>query len=164
MLKQFKNPLNNRDEIGETPQFERTSILGGGKIRALIIDGNDIFPSVVLDPSAGKFEIIGKSVPQATTNFYAHIINWLEDYVQCPNPRTEFKFYLEYFNLASSQRILKIIYLLNDLYNEGHPVQIHWYHNIDDDDLLEVGEDYASMVDVPFDVIPVINKEMTEVA
>ena len=62
-------------------------------------------------------------------------------------------FDLEYFNVFSSKRILFLLYKLKDLKEQGINVKIVWHFSIEDDDMKEVGEDFACMVNLPFEFI-----------
>ena len=40
-----------------------------------------------------------------------------------------------------------------DMIEEGHPVLVRWHYDDDDEDMQEAGEEYADMVDVPFEMV-----------
>ncbi len=110
-------------------------------------------PEVLFDPINDVFEIKGKSVPDDAEEFYHDILQWVEDYVSNPKDNTVFKIDLEYFNISSSKRILFLFYKLNELKEKGKNVKIVWYYNEDDEDMFEVGQDYAFMVKIPFEFV-----------
>jgi len=110
-------------------------------------------PEVLLDASNEVFEIKGKSVPNDAEDFFHPITSWIEDYVSKPNTTTLFKIELEYFNISSSKRILNIFYKLHELIEKGFDLVVEWHYNEDEDDMLEVGEDYEFMVRIPFKYI-----------
>ena len=45
--------------------------------------------------------------------------------------------------------------LFRRLENVNSKVVIHWYYEQDDEDMLEAGEDYEAIVNVPFKMIEV---------
>ena len=110
-------------------------------------------PEVLFDPANEVFEIKGKSVPDDAEEFYHDILEWVEDYVSNPKENTIFKIDLEYFNISSSKRILFLFYKLNELKEKGNDIKIIWYYNEDDEDMFEVGQDYAFMVKIPFEFV-----------
>jgi len=120
-------------------------------MEALRIEATVKTPEVLLDPSNAVFEIKGKSIPDDAEEFFNRILVWLEDYVSNPNEITEVKIDLEYFNISSSKRILFLFYKLNELNEKGKDVKIIWYYNEEDEDMFEVGQDYAFMVKIPFE-------------
>ncbi len=110
-------------------------------------------PEVLFDPTNEVFEIKGKSVPEDAEEFYHEVLQWVEDYVSNPSEKTVFKIDLEYFNISSSKRILFLFYKLNELKEKGKHIKIVWYYNEDDEDMFEVGQDYAFMVKIPFEFV-----------
>lgn len=116
-------------------------------------------PAILFDKEAGKFEISGKSFPEETKDFYEPVLNWLEEYVENPNPKTDFHFNLDYYNSSTSTMILEMLYILERIKKTGKDLKIHWYYQDIDDDMQEAGEEFAEMIDVPFEFIPVVQKE-----
>ncbi len=117
------------------------------------IKGTDDTPSVILDKDNEIFEISGRSLPEDVTTFYEPILNWLEEYAENPNAKTIFSFKLVYFNTASSKLLLDILMKLEEMYENGNDVLIKWYFPEDDEDMEEAGEEYADIVDIPFEQV-----------
>lgn len=117
------------------------------------IKGTDDTPSVTLDASSSLFEIAGRSLPEDVAAFYNPILEWLDKYNQSANPKTVFNFKLVYFNTASSKLLLDILMKLEELSKTGKEVLVKWHYSEDDEDMKEAGEEYADIVDVPFEQI-----------
>jgi hypothetical protein len=117
------------------------------------IMGTDDTPTVILDAENDIFEISGRSLPEDVTAFYDPILNWLDEYAAAPNPKTIFTFKLVYFNTASSKLLLDILMKLEELHEDNKEVLIKWYYPEDDEDMQEAGEEYADIVDVPFEQV-----------
>lgn len=115
------------------------------------INGTDDTPGIILDAASEVFEISGRSLPEDVTAFYDPVLNWLDEYAEKPNPKTEFVFKLTYFNTASSKVLLDILMKLEDINNDGHEVIVKWYSPEDDEDMQEAGEEYADIVDIAFE-------------
>ena len=122
-------------------------------MEALRIQATVKTPEVLLDPANEVFEIKGKSIPDDAEEFYESVLTWIDDYVSNPSDNTVLKIDLEYFNISSSKRILFLFYKLNELKSKNKDVKILWYYNEEDEDMFEVGQDYAFMVKIPFDFI-----------
>ncbi|MDG1477196.1 MAG: DUF1987 domain-containing protein, partial [Vicingaceae bacterium] len=99
------------------------------------------------------FSIRGKSVVTEVDEFYSPLISWLENANGKLENRIDFVFDLEYFNIFSSKRILFILYKLSDLKKSGANINVIWHFSMEDDDMKEVGEDFACMVNLPFEFI-----------
>lgn len=119
------------------------------------IMGTDDTPTVTLDAGNNVFEISGRSLPEDVAAFYNPIIDWMEKYNQSPLPKTVFNFKLVYFNTASSKMLLDILMKLEELHNAGKEVVVKWHFSEDDEDMKEAGEEYADIVDVPFEQISI---------
>ncbi len=123
-------------------------------MEVLRVEGSGYTPKVVLDPASNTFEISGRSLPEDVSAFYSPIIEWINNYAQSPNKKTVFEFKLTYYNTASSKLLLNIMSKLEDIVADDNEVLIKWYYPEDDEDLEEAGEEYADIVDVPFESIP----------
>jgi len=119
------------------------------------IMGTDDTPTVTLDAGSNIFEISGRSLPEDVAAFYNPIIEWMEKYNQAPLAKTVFNFKLVYFNTASSKMLLDILMKLEELHNAGKQVVVKWHFADDDEDMKEAGEEYADIVDVPFEQISI---------
>jgi hypothetical protein len=121
-------------------------------------------PEVILDPLNNTFAIKGKSIPDDAEAFYQEILTWFDDYALSPNSETILIVDLEYFNISSSKRLLFLFYRLNDMVLEGSKVRIQWMYNEEDEDMFEVGQDYAFMVKIPFDFLSYNMPQLEQVA
>jgi hypothetical protein len=119
------------------------------------IMGTDDTPTVILDSANNNFEISGRSLPEDVAAFYNPILEWLDKYSQNPNPKTVFNFKLIYFNTASSKMLLDVLMKLEELHNEGKDTLVKWHYPEDDEDMKEAGEEYADIVDVPFEQVSI---------
>ena len=113
----------------------------------LNLEGTEDTPKIMLDKENGIFEISGRSLPEDSAEFYAPILEWIEEYSNSPNPQTTFVFKLEYFNTASSKLILDLLSALEDI--DG--MTISWYFHEDDEDMEEAGEEFSELVEIPFE-------------
>lgn len=116
----------------------------------IYIAATQISPEITLDIENNIFAIKGKSVVTEVDSFYAPILNWLDDSGHLLADEIDFVLDIEYFNIFSSKRILFILYKLAEISDTGSKINIIWNFSIDDDDMKEVGEDFACMVNLPF--------------
>lgn len=111
-------------------------------------------PFVDFNIQTGKFELSGRSIPEDSIGFYRPLFTWLDEYVKTPHEFTDVKINLEYFNTSSSKCLIDVFRKFETIYKEGHKVQINWFYEIDNEDLLEIGEEYSSSLSVPFRMVP----------
>jgi len=89
----------------------------------------------------------GRSIPIDAELFYRPVLNWLDLLSETPPRTIEFCFRFDFFNIASSKRILFILYKLVDLQLNGCDVSVRWMYEKHDEDTLEIGKDYAYMIE-----------------
>ncbi|MBN2613273.1 MAG: DUF1987 domain-containing protein [Bacteroidales bacterium] len=123
----------------------------------ILIEGTPKTPSVKYDPEKGVIEIKGRSIPENSIEFYKPLVDWLDDYSKSPKQKTLVNVQLEYFNTSSSKCILDVFKKLETIHKSNHDVQINWYYEEDDEDMLEAGEDYESIIRVPFKMIEIVD-------
>ncbi|UCG27319.1 MAG: DUF1987 domain-containing protein [Bacteroidales bacterium] len=119
------------------------------------IEGTPKTPTVKFDAEQGIIEIKGRSIPENSIEFYKPLVDWLEDYKSDPLPKTKVNIQLEYFNTSSSKCILDVFKKLEAIHKAKNDVEINWYYEEDDEDMLEAGEDYESIIRIPFKMIEI---------
>jgi hypothetical protein len=126
-------------------------------MESLIIEGTTKTPNVSFDGEKGMLEIKGRSIPENSIEFYKPLVDWLEEYARTPKSKTDVNVHLEYFNTSSSKCILDVFKKLEAIHKNKYDVQINWYYEEDDEDMLEAGEDYESIIRVPFKMIEMVD-------
>jgi len=123
----------------------------------ILIEGTPKTPSVKFDPEKGVIEIKGRSIPENSIEFYKPLVDWLEYYSKNPLKKTLVNVQLEYFNTSSSKCILDVFKKLEAIHKANNDVTINWFYEEDDEDMLEAGEDYESIIRVPFKMIEIVD-------
>ena len=109
-------------------------------------------PEVRLDPD-GYIRFEGRSIPEDASLFFDDIIDWLQKYLTLAKERTTIDIALEYLNSGTSKYMLQILKILKELNLAGHKLIVNWYYEEGDDDILERGEYYASILDIEINYI-----------
>jgi hypothetical protein len=125
-------------------------------MEAISIEGTAKTPTVKFDAQGGIFEIKGRSIPENSIEFYKPLVDWLDEYAKGPLPLTQVNVQLEYFNTSSSKCILDVFKKLEAINKGKSEVIVNWYYEEDDEDMLEAGEDYESIIRVPFKMIEIV--------
>jgi len=122
----------------------------------LEITGTAKTPSILFNSETGILEIKGRSIPENAIDFFKPLVDWLEDYTKATKDVTQTNIQLEYFNTSSSKCILDIFKKLESINKQDNSeVIINWYYEEDDEDMLEAGEDYQSILKIPFKMIEI---------
>ncbi|HKK58410.1 MAG TPA: DUF1987 domain-containing protein [Salinivirga sp.] len=105
-------------------------------------------PGIALNGSTGTIELYGRSIPENAINTYKPVLDWLDEYSVQPKETTTLNFKIEFFNTSSSKFILQILKKLEELHKQKFEVKVNWYYN--DDDILDLAQDYNELVKIPF--------------
>jgi hypothetical protein len=121
----------------------------------LTIEGTPKTPTIKFNPEDGKLLIQGRSIPENSIEFYKPLVDSLEGYSSSPKAKTHVDIVLEYFNTSSSKCILDVFKKLEKINSDGSEVIINWHYEEDDEDMLEAGEDYQAIINIPFKMIEI---------
>jgi len=110
-------------------------------------------PLINFDADSGHFEMKGKSIPENSVQFYQPIYAWLDEYIENPSAKTVLSIQLDYFNTSSSKCIADLFKKLELISKtEKGEILINWLHDENDEDMQEAGEDYQSIIKIPFNI------------
>jgi hypothetical protein len=108
-------------------------------------------PEVKFDPTSGQFEIKGRSIPENAPEFYNPLIDWVKNYSENPAAFTSVDVYFEYLNTSSSKSLMHLFNALGAV--SGKAVSINWRHKKEDEAMKEAGEDFNTIVNLPFNIV-----------
>ncbi len=106
---------------------------------------------VILDKDKNVFLFEGRSLPENTVKFFEPVMQWLGEYKNDPAPETIVNMNFVYFNTSSAKLLLQVLREFDNIYNSGHKVKVVWHYMIEDTDIQEAGEEYSTMVSIPFE-------------
>ncbi|WP_020531745.1 DUF1987 domain-containing protein [Flexithrix dorotheae] len=124
------------------------------------IKGEEFVPEIDLNPDTNILKITGESYHEYTHEFFQPVFDWLEEYTKTEGRNIKLSFRMDYFNTASSKCFFDIIDLLGEYEKEsGSNLEIFWYYEDGDIDMLESGEDYLEESGTNIKLIPYNSKE-----
>jgi hypothetical protein len=124
-------------------------------VKDLKIESTIKTPEITFLAKEGRLTLSGRSIPENSIDFFKPLNDWLNQYFVKPNPSTRIEVKLEYFNTSTSKSMLDMFKFM-----EGHnglltSIEIDWYYENDDEDMLEAGEDYQAILNIPFNLVSV---------
>ena len=119
----------------------------------LIIEATKWTPKIILDAPNNKFEITGKSLPENVVEFYKPVREWFQAYSRDPNPKTDLVILYQYLNTASVKMIFSILLEIGKTFDKKSDLSVKWYYKKDSEDIEEIGEEFADMLSIPFEVL-----------
>jgi hypothetical protein len=109
-------------------------------------------PEIMLNPT-GTILIKGRSIHENVTDFFEPVEDWISEYIGAPAEVTSVDLSLEYFNSASAKVFIHLLQKISYVTLKRKKFVINWYYEDGDDDILERGEYFASVLDVRFNFI-----------
>ena len=111
-------------------------------------------PEVILNPD-GIIKIRGRSIHENAADFFAPLEEWISDYILSPADVTNVDISLEYFNSASAKILITLMQKITYVTLRHKKFVFNWYYEEGDEDILERGEYFASILDIPINFIKI---------
>jgi len=118
----------------------------------LIINKTANTPGIDFNPTTGKFDIEGRSIPEDPGSFYDPLLEWLTEYFSTAAPKTVLNVNLDYVNSGSSKYLLGLFKVFKKRYKAGIDVEINWFYEEDDEAIESLGDHYRSILQIPFNM------------
>ncbi len=109
-------------------------------------------PEIILSPE-GSIRIKGRSIHENVNEFFAPVEKWVAEYIKAPADITCVDMILEYFNSASAKAFIHLLEQIKHVSLKNTKYIINWYYEDGDEDILERGEYFSSIMEVPFTFI-----------
>ena len=120
-------------------------------MRKIFIPGTRRTPEVQL--KTGLIRFIGRSVPADPGHFYQPLYKWIEEYSKKKIKETKIELDFEYINTASTKWIFNLLKILGNKPELTDKLEISWYYEEGDEDMLELGNIFKSLIPINFILI-----------
>lgn len=101
-------------------------------------------PRLSFDPATGVFVLEGESYPEDTKKFYDAPLSNVYSYLETDTETNAlFTFKLKYFNSSSAKVLMDLFLAIEEASARGNTVKIEWHYASDDDNMQELGEEFA---------------------
>ncbi len=127
----------------------------------LILAATDTTPQVTLDHLQNRFEFIGESCPEDAKQFYSSLFSWIEEYKNYlyfinehsgNKKNLVFTFHLSYVSSSALKYTYNFLQKIEELKPMCESVTIRWLYDKDDTDMEENGQEFSTMVHIPFTI------------
>jgi hypothetical protein len=116
----------------------------------------DRTPEVLFNPD-GNLRIKGRGFRTEVDNIPNEIMSWINLYVLNPATETNVHIAFEYMNSASTRALMDMLKSLSALKLMSKKLNIKWYYESDDQDILERGEFIENSLNIPIEFIALPN-------
>ena len=101
-------------------------------------------PRIDFDFASGRFVIAGESYPEDVSAFYGPLLQRMADFLDgLSNTEVSFRFELIYFNSSTAKIVMELFEALEEAAVGGNQVIITWVYETGDDNIKELGEEFA---------------------
>jgi hypothetical protein len=108
----------------------------------LFISASPTSPEIDFNFDQHTLSIKGESYPENAAAFYGPVIARVQAYLEaCNDASITVNVSLAYFNSSSTKMLFSFFEALNDAAIAGNQVRLNWYHDEDDDTILEFGQE-----------------------
>jgi hypothetical protein len=121
----------------------------------LIIEPTSMTPRVEFLHQPGILKLTGRSIPENSMEFFQRLHEWTNTYLEQPHSETTIEIRLEYFNTSSSKALLELLKKFEAIHDKKSTLLVRWFHEEDDEDMMEAGEDYQAIILLPFEFVAV---------
>jgi hypothetical protein len=101
-------------------------------------------PRVDFDFFGNQFVISGESYPEDVSTFYGPLLEKFTEFLNnTNNSEVNFRFELIYFNSSTAKIVMELFEALEEAATSGNQVVITWVYEAGDDNIKELGEEFA---------------------
>ena len=112
-------------------------------------------PDINFNAATGVLVMQGRLIPEDPEKFFSLLDNWLTEYLPPAGIKTTMRVRLYYYNSTSIKRLLHLFQRLERVQAQGHDIKITWEYEDGDEDAKMDGEDYKSLLKIPFEIIKI---------
>ncbi len=122
-------------------------------METIIIQETIDTPRITLDYNNLHIKIEGPSYPENAFLVYSNVLKWLNEIGDQYDGALTCDFGFCYISSASKKLIFEILIILEELYDKEKEVVVNWIYEKQDEDMIEMGEEYAEMLEIPINII-----------
>lgn len=112
-------------------------------------------PSVKILSEEHRIVISGQSRLEDPATFYEELTAVLDTNINEIKTYLSIDFTLSYLNSSSSKWLFHILKGIRNSFQGKKLITINWYYEEDDDSMLESGEVFQALLNIPFNIIEI---------
>jgi hypothetical protein len=122
-------------------------------IMSTAIKETQFSPLVKILADEHRIVISGQSRLEDPTPFYEELIVVFDEYINEIKTHLSIDFILIYLNSSSSKWLFHILKGVQSKFQGKKLITINWYYDSDDENMLEAGEVFQSLLSLPFNLV-----------
>lgn len=122
-------------------------------MNSLLIEATSATPRIAFDWESGLMSIRGESYPENSFSFFKPVIDAVSQYLGETDRPLRVDVALTYLNTSSVKCVMDVLDMLEDAHGKGREVEVNWYCDPENDRAVEVAEEFAEDVSLPFTIV-----------
>ncbi len=98
----------------------------------------------------GVLVISGRCIPENAILFFEPLFKYIVEYSLNPLPLTTVNIFMEYSNSSTNRSLMTIFTLFEKFFESGNKIDINWYFEAGDEFMMDLGNDFKSILKMPF--------------
>ncbi len=121
--------------------------------KILFQKGTEFTPQIELNSDNGEITIKGRIFTVDCESIFQPIFKWFNNYVNSPASKTQINIQLEYFNTISTKYLIIFLRKIETELSNINEAKVIWFYDIEDEDMLEIAEDFQAVINIPFEFV-----------
>jgi hypothetical protein len=110
-------------------------------------------PAVATRCDDGVLEMRGDSYPENSFDFFAPILQWIQEYLAASDKPLRLELHLLYLNTSSVKAMMDLFDLLEEAHGSGREVAVCWYYERENERIAELAEEFKEDCTFPFEIV-----------
>lgn len=116
---------------------------------SITIESTNETPRILFNVD-GNLSVSGISTPNNVNAFYQPLFDWIKEYKTIKPKSVSLELFIDYLNTSSTRIIVEMIRLIKSFEEEATEVNFIWLYDNEDEDMLEMGEEFESVTNASF--------------
>jgi len=116
-------------------------------------DDNKTLPKIVYEEIEGNITISGRSISNHANEYFGEFLVYFNDCMSKNPTDLLINIDLEYFNTQTARMMMNFLKDVKKIHEKGFKVKVLWFVDNGDEDLMEAGHDFQSIIKLDFEFI-----------
>jgi hypothetical protein len=111
-------------------------------------------PTIIYEEINGTIHIKGRCVSLKIKKHFQKFFLYLKNYLLTNTTNINVHTDIEYFSIDASKMLMELFYILKQyIYDKNFSVDVYWYYEKDNEDILKCGKEYEELSHLNFHYI-----------
>jgi hypothetical protein len=110
-------------------------------------------PAIKADWASGVLSLQGDSYPENSYEFFAQVIDWIDEFLTESNRDLTLELSLLYLNTSSIKVIMDIFDRLEEAYHGGRSVAVNWHYDRRNERVVQMAQEFKEDCSFPFAIV-----------